>query len=359
VLEDLGNDEDEIDSVRIAYLEEAKALQLDLTGTANLETDLLDWVESMRKLTNISRTLAQLGSNPLSQLKEAEGFIQQTKKYPVLERDPEQWLRIQVTLGDVLHDLASADKQRFRKYLKDAKKVYEDALIVGTREKFPGAWSQLTYELARTYSRLDNPLESRRLLLEVLDLDPENWDALDNLASIYHERLFDFAGSFEALTKLGKIDSDDLVVQTNFAENNFTTARFKECAVLINNLLANEHVNEDEKIALRAIEIGSLIGSGRTNEVPAKLDLLIKELEQQPPDFYVDWRFDGATYFAQRHTKIAPFSGWLKSLFTALGKYDRDNILKALQVVRSRFKPPKQYAADHVRHVNLSSGYRE
>jgi hypothetical protein len=223
--------------------------------------------------------------------------------------------------------------------------VYEDALVVGTREKFPGAWSELTYQLARTYSRLDNPLESKRLLLEVLDLHPEDWDALDNLAAIYHERLFDFAGSFDALTRLEKIDSHDLDVQTNFAENHFTTARFEECRVLINNLLANQEVYEDEKIALRAIEIGSLIGSGRTDEIPEKLDVLIKELERQPPDFYIDWRFDGATYFARRYAKTAPFSGWLKTLFTALGKYDRDSILKAMHLVRSRFKPLRQGVA--------------
>jgi tetratricopeptide (TPR) repeat protein len=345
VLEDLATEKEESDSNRIAYLQEAKALQLDLAGTTNPDISLVDWSESMRKLADISRTLARLGPNPLIQLKEAEGFIKRTEKYPLLERDKEQWLRIQVTLGDVLHDFASADTRRYRKYLKNVKRVYEEALIVGTRQRFPGEWADLTYGLARTHSRLDNLLEAKRLLLEVLDHDPKDGDALANLSSIYHERLFDFAGSFDALTRLLKMHSDDLEVQTNFAENHFTTGRFEECAAFINNLLANKDVDEGDKIALRAIEIGSLIGSGNTNAVLAKLDLLIKELQRQPPAFEVGWQFDGAMYFARRHAKTAPFSGWVKTLFNALGKGDRDRILKALQVVRSKFKPPKERVA--------------
>ncbi len=299
----------------------------------------------MRRLAHISRKIAQLDSNPLSQLKEAEGFLQHTKKYPLFERDREQWLRIQITMGDVLHDFASFDTPRYRKYLKDAKRLYEETLIACTPEGFPIAWADLMYGASRTYSRLNNPLEAKRLLLELLEHDPKDWDALDSLSSIYHERLFDFAGSFEALTKLRNMQSDDLKTQTNFAENHFTTGRFEECAVLINILLANADVDEDEKIALRAIEIGSLIGSGKTNEVLAKLDLLIKELQRHPPNCYIVWQFDGATYFARRHATTAPFSGWLKSLFDALGKKDRDSILKALQAVRSKFKLPKQRIA--------------
>jgi tetratricopeptide (TPR) repeat protein len=345
VIEDLAGEESEKESSRIAFLQEAKALHQDLIASRTPETDLPGWSESMRKLAVVSRKLARLDSNSLTQLKEAEKFIQATKSQPLFDHDKEQWLRIELTHGDVLQDFAFADKSRRQKHLKNAKKLYEDALIVAARQRFPGAWVELTYELAQIYTQLEKPLDAKRLLLEVLDYNPKDRDALSSLSGIYHERLFDFAGSFEAISKLLEIHSADLRARTNFAENHFTTGRFEECAVLINNLLAEENVYEDHKIALRAIEIATLIGSGKTSEVPARLDSLIEELRRQPPDFDITWEFEGATHFAREHVRTAPLSGWLKKLFAALRKKDRDSILQAVQHVRSKFKPPKQRIA--------------
>jgi hypothetical protein len=93
-------------------------------------------------------------------------------------------------------------------------------------------------------------------------------------------------------------------------------------------------MDDNTKIALRAIEIANLLALNNTARVPDKLQTLIDSLAAQPADFKVIWTFNGTKHFIDHSAQLASYRTWLGQLFTALEAEDRQTALTGLQAVR-------------------------
>ncbi|MCU1264540.1 MAG: hypothetical protein JWM21_858 [Acidobacteria bacterium] len=338
VLQDLAYAVRDKPQSKSAYLQESKKLYLEVLGTTTPEVGLRDWVETKGNLASVLQDLGTLGGpESLNNLKESVKTFQEARNFGLLDRYPELWLRVELGLGGALQDLAKADTPKRGKYLKEAELVYDEALKVGTPKKYPEQWVRLQKALAE----LKDPLQASKILIAVLNHDADDKEAFGTLSGLYHDKLFDFVASFNLSKEWLTRHPDDLSAEINFAESQFTIGRFAACEQLIKTLLPKQDVYDDTKAALRAIEIASLIGDGKSAEVPVKLDSLIDYIVGQPANFQVVWVFDGSKHFIHKDKKLAPFDAWLGRLFGALVQNDRDSILKALQNVRSTWKQQK------------------
>jgi hypothetical protein len=86
---------------------------------------------------------------------------------------------------------------------------------------------------------------------------------------------------------------------------------------------------------LRALEIANLIALNRSGEVPAKMKNLIEALESQKADFRVEWSFTGVKHFISQSEQFAANRVWLLGLFAAIGRENRDAIIKNLKALKN------------------------
>jgi|SRR5215204_1512698 len=92
------------------------------------------------------------------------------------------------------------------------------------------------------------------------------------------------------------------------------------------------------KTALQSIQIGCLLAAGQPEEVPAKLGVLIDEVEKQPSSFRVRWVSREVRHFVGEYKNLAAHHEWLEKLFDAIDNNDHDTMMKQLKDVRAKFK---------------------
>ena len=96
-------------------------------------------------------------------------------------------------------------------------------------------------------------------------------DALDFLC---HEKLFAFAEAFDLNQVWLERHPDDLRAQTNFAKSAFTVGRFAEAEQCLAALVDHPKLKPGTVVALRALEICSLVALDRPDTLRTKLDAL-------------------------------------------------------------------------------------
>jgi tetratricopeptide (TPR) repeat protein len=253
---------------------------------------------------------------------------------------PQDWAATESNLGVMFMALAArVGGAESVKYLNEAVAALRAALEVRTREQLPQDWALTQINLALAYQQLRDWSGAEEAAANVLTLEPNNKDAYGIMSSLYHEILFKFDKAFTLSQQWLARHPEDISVQGNFAEAQFTVGRFAESGQRINALLTNPAVPPRTRTALRAIEIADLLALAQIQEVPAKVDTLIAEVARQPVEFKVLWKFDGTRHFIGQDEKLSSYRAWLGQLFDALASKDRDTMLKALQDVRAKFKP--------------------
>jgi hypothetical protein len=90
---------------------------------------------------------------------------------------------------------------------------------------------------------------------------------------------------------------------------------------------------------LRTIEIANLIALNKSSEVPLIMKKLIELLQNQPPNFSLQWSFEGTKHFISESHQLAANKAWLWQFFTALGGENRDAIIKELKRASENFNP--------------------
>lgn len=300
----------------------------------------------LRSLTqnNLGNTLSSLGervdgADSIRYLNDAINAYRAALEVRTREHSRYEWAETQNYLGNASLMLSVRVNGTERtKYLNNAIVAYRAALEVRTREQFPQLWVVTQKNLARTYFQLHDWSGAAEAYTDFLTAYPNDEEAYIRAVSLYHSKLFKFDNSFLLIQQWLVQHSKDISAQADFAEGHFTMGRFVECEQRINALLNNSAVPISTKTALRAIEIASLLANKQSQLLPAKLDVLIADVIRQPPGFKVDWSFDGARYFIIHNETLSSRRVWLEQLLDALESKDQDEMLRALQEVRTKFK---------------------
>jgi hypothetical protein len=84
--------------------------------------------------------------------------------------------------------------------------------------------------------------------------------------------------------------------------------------------------------------MADLLALNRADRISPKMEALIAEISSQPPEFKVEWVFDGTRHFISQTERLSPYRDWLDMLFDAIGGKDRETILKGLKEAKESFK---------------------
>lgn len=328
-------------SASLRYLKEAESvlrLALEVRTQEHLPQK---WATTQNSLGAVYSALGARikGIESINYWKNAEAAMRAALRVRTRDHLPQRWAATQNNLGLVLINLgARTNGQESLKYLNEAQFVLLAALEVRTRQNLPQKWAMTQMNLADVYLLLKNWVAASEAYSNVLQVFPNRLNAYRGATSLDHEVLFRFDRAFATHQQWLAKNGDDVDALADFAEANFTTARFSECNLLISALLTRQEVSVSTKTALRAIEIASLLALSKSTEVLGKLDVLMAEISRQPAEFTVEWRFDGTKHFLSQNDKLSSHRVWLGQLFDALSGEGRDEILKALQKVKVKFK---------------------
>jgi len=279
------------------------------------------------------------GKVGVNALREAEKAFRQALEVYTRESSARYWATSNYSMGvNSVAIAARTENPEKSEHLKRAVGAFENSLLVFSRESSSERWTSIKILLAQAYRDLNDFKNSIAIYKELLSADQDNKNAYQNLGSIYHEAIFDYAASFELHKNWLARHPEDAAAQANFSENHFTTGRFVECGNQINKLLTNSEVPASSKIALRGIEIASLVNKGKKKVIQEKLEILIAEVSKEPKEFKVVWRFNGSKNYIGQSKELAKYKGWLEKLFDAIKGPDRDAIIAALTQVKVEFK---------------------
>jgi tetratricopeptide (TPR) repeat protein len=253
---------------------------------------------------------------------------------------PQKWAMTQNNLGNGLRSQGErVSGEESVRLLEQAVDSCLQALTIYTRDDFPRQWAVTENNLARTYWRLRNWREAAEAYVCVLGMYQDNQEAYSRATSAYHDLLFRFQEAFELDRQWVVRHSDDVSARVNFAEKHFTTGRFNDFEQQFKAILAKPGIQPSAKIALQAVEIANSLALGQPRQACARLDSIIEQIGQQPPEFKVEWSFAGTRHFIGQHEKLARYRAWLDELFDAITLNEtRDKILRAMSEVRASFK---------------------
>jgi tetratricopeptide (TPR) repeat protein len=300
----------------------------------------LQWAETQNNLGVALRSRGERssGGESLRLFAEAVAAHREALKVYISELSAFGWASAQNNLGRVL--TAQGERStggESARLLGEAVTAYREALTVFTREQLPQYWAMTQNNLGKAYSLLKNWKDAAVCFENVLTLYPDYEESYLSLASIYHERLFEYAKAFELHQKWLSRFPQDTSALADFAEAHFTTGRFPEFPQRIKPLLADPEHLAGAKIALRMIEVANLLALDNADRVPAALAALHKSLSDQKADFRINWSFNGTLNFINRQEKFASYRPWLNRFFSAAKEENRDAIVKALREAQAQF----------------------
>ena len=286
---------------------------------------------------NLGTVLGDLGTRVggqqgLDYLQQSVDAYQKALEERTQSELPQDWAMTQNNLGNVLRDLGiRVGGQQGLDYLQQSVDAYQNALMVRTRQILPLGWAQTQNNLAETYSALEQYEKAAQSYSYVLEVYPQYETAYNFAVYYYHEFAFDYAQAYALNEQWLKQFPDSLSTRTDFAEKQFTTARFSACAQQIQSLLTEPMLSASNRVALRGTLLANTLASGRAEaEVQQQFATLQEEIAHQEADFTVQWTFSGTKNFISQYEGLAPYRDWLLALFDALDQEDRDAILAAL-----------------------------
>lgn len=279
------------------------------------------------------------GEEGIRLLAEAVAAFHNALQVRTREQMPQQWAATQGNLGRALQSQGQrTGGDQGGKLLAEAVAAHHNALLVHTREQLPQYWVKTQNDLGDTYYLWGRWDKAAECYANVLTLYPGEKKTYQRLSEIYQEKLFEYELAFNLhrnwLTKF----PDDLFATADFAETNFITERFAECEKRIAALLGDPKVDVNTTSALRAIDIANSLALGQVDQVPAKLDTIIRIIVNQPAEFKLTWGFGGSLHFIEQSEKLMPYRQWLRQIFNAMQAKNRDAIVIGLREARAGFK---------------------
>jgi tetratricopeptide (TPR) repeat protein len=242
------------------------------------------------------------------------------------EQTPALWAMTKHNVGSALQEEG---------LFSDAVTAYREALLVWTREQRPQQWAMAQNNLARAYYNLKEWTSAAEYYENVLAVYPEFRPAYEKARFLEHEVLFNYQRAFKLNEAWLQQNPNDSLAAAHFAENQFTTGNFDECARRMSSVLSDAKLS----IPLRVVEIANLMALNRSAEVPAKIKNLIEALESQKADFKVEWSFAGTKHFISQSEQFAAKRIWLMQLIATMDGADRDAIVTRLKIVSDIFEP--------------------
>jgi tetratricopeptide (TPR) repeat protein len=239
-----------------------------------------------------------------------------------LRLDELDWAMTQNNLGIVLATLGV--RESGTKRLEEAVEAYRAALQERTRERVPLQWAATQNNLGSALWMLGERESGTKRLEEaaasfsnVLQVDPDDERAYASANFLYHEKLFAFAEAFDLNQAWLGRHPDDLGAQAHFAEAAFTFGRFAKAEELLAALVDRPELNPGAVVALRALEICSLVALDRPDTLRAKLNALRDLLEGTRYELAADWTFAGSQHFIGEHPELSQHP-WLIRLLAAI-----------------------------------------
>jgi HEAT repeat protein/tetratricopeptide (TPR) repeat protein len=137
------------------------------------------------------------------------------------------------------------------------------------------------------------------------DHPDEMWPR-ENLASLLHDRAFDFEQSYKMFVDLQRFrsslsDADKLNMDSNFMEAKFTVGRYKEAGDAVR-LLERQISPEDYglRIPVALYAYMSAVELGNLDSAKTAWRRLLELMSQVPPTYKLDWRYDGTIQYLEQ-----------------------------------------------------------
>jgi tetratricopeptide (TPR) repeat protein len=312
------------------------------------------------------------GSSGIQMLAEAAQAMQGALRVYSYDGQPLIWLSTQNKLGSILYRLSKrAGAAEGERLTHEAIAAYKQVLSVAPSEVFPKEWTKAQSELARIYDETNDGTQAAISYGALLKVYPSHYGALRRASYLYQNVVFDYDKAFEITRHWLDVYPHDRRAQVWFAEQHLTTARFAECAKRINELLAdaspldvyertsqfmreldNKPVDGNDLLrtptivempservirrSLHILEIVNLLALGKDDEVPAKLDSLIVEMEASGK--FVIVNLAGLKHYVDDNEKF-PQRSWLQQFLNSFERENYQNGYKGLRKVRESFKP--------------------
>lgn len=295
-----------------------------------------DWAGTQQNLGTVflEQAMRTAGDEGWQLLERAVAAYRAALEVPTREQLPQEWAKTKYYLGAALEEQGRrASETEGRQLMEQAVVAFRDALTVRTRQALPVEWAQTHDNLAAAYLALGKWQDGAASLRNVLEINPDYPNAYSALANVHHEKLFDFAAALALHENWLKRHPEDLAARADFAEALFTVGRFERTVGQISQLLPNPELDAGPRAGLRGLEIAALLGQHRHDLADPKLRELIDLVRTQPPDFHVEWTWEGTKHFIQTDDELMPVRAWLLSLIGALESANRDGILEGLRAV--------------------------
>lgn len=169
------------------------------------------------------------------------------------------------------------------------------------------------------------------------EADPNNRMGYLLASAAYHEGLYDFERAHQLNARWVAAHPEDDDAQVFYVTTHITTARFAEALQRIEPLRSSGLLDGETRIRLSVLEIVALCGVGRSEEAPAELTALIKDMESLPKDFeYKEWS-RGLTLFAGAHPSLESNRRRVLSLLSAMDQPNRGAAAAALRTVAQQW----------------------
>lgn len=172
---------------------------------------------------------------------------------------------------------------------------------------------------------------------EILRAFPDDAHAYFAAHGLYHEKLHTFRDAFAVSERWLSRHPDDFAAEGNLAESYFTNGRFAESDSRITALLAEDRLEPQTKIALRAVQIAALLAQEKTDAMAERLAALHAAVAAQPEQFKGDWTFAGTNHFIAQHEGLRKHA-WLSELLTAVGAANQTTMLTVIERAQASIK---------------------
>ncbi len=251
---------------------------------------------------------------------------------------PQDWAMTQNNLGSALAEQGTrTGGERGTQLLAEAVTAYRQALEVRTAEALPMGWAQTQRNLAKALLVLEDWPQAVLSYRQLLRMEPDDQEAYKAVSGLYHDKLFQFPAAFAVDQQWLERHPDDLSALSHFAEKHFTIGRFAACAQRLVALLDHPDVPPQIAMALRALEVATLLALEQTHVIPEKITTLQEKLRQQPETFALTWSFTGTLHFIHQYAPLAPYRAWLQQWFHVFTAPDRQSLVTGLEAARASF----------------------
>ena len=292
------------------------------TNWASIQSDLGNalWVQS-------ARTEGERGIRLLAE--SVEAYRQALLVY-TREQFPANWARTQNHIGLALGEQGRrAQGEQGAKLFAEAVQAFRSASEIMTYEQFPAEWTSSKRNEVRALRLSARYEEAAQGLSEILSKSPDNTWAVDSLAGLLNNQLFDHHRSLSISQQWLARNPGDLEAKYREIEALFAIGAFADCQAKAESLQNTATLQPDQQAALLGYQVAAGMAVGSPGSAVA-LEKLIGMVKAQPSDFSIGFSYPGTLHALQDRSDL-PRHDWLVRLFQALESQDRDSLLQRLR----------------------------